>query len=271
MNAIIDGMPEAEYRALPGLSGTGVAKLLASPADYAYDLANPEPPNASMSLGTLVHAMVLTPDVPLTVGVNPFSYNGQRKEWTARKAELEADGLTPIGADVMARAELMRDAVMGNPIAARLLTAPGHSEVTVTGEHRGAPLKGRIDRMPEVGPIVDVKTAREVAPDFMARFIGTYGVATQLAHYALLMGNEIARPYVIAVRNSRRPAVAVYQIGEPTWQVAVNATRRAWDAYAECVKTGMWPDPNAEQIGDLELPAWSFDALEDIDEIEVTR
>lgn len=262
MNAIIDGMPEAEYRALPGLSGTGVAKLLTSPADYAYDLANPEPPNASMSLGTLVHAMVLGQPTRAMVSEYPDFRTKAARDW---RAEVEAEGLSVVTADTWERAELMRDAVMGNPIAARLLTAPGHSEVTVTGEHRGAALKGRIDRALEVGPIVDLKTAREVAPDFMARFIGTYGVATQLAHYALLTGTEIQRPYVIAVRNSRRPAVAVYQIGELTWQVAVDATRRAWDTYADCIETGVWPDPYAEQIGDLELRAWDMDALEDID------
>lgn len=262
MNAIIDGLPEAEYRAMPGLSGTEVAKILDNPADLKWRRDHPTPSTAAQSLGTLVHALVLTPDVPLNIGVNPFSYNKERKEWTARKAELEAEGLTPIPGDVLGAAVTMRNAVMAHPEARRLLEAPGHSEVTVTGEHNGAPLKGRIDRLPNVGPVIDLKSGKDVSVRGMEYAASDYGYFTQLRHYARLAGREEVAPYIIAVRNQDRPAVRVYQIDAETWDLAGHAVTEAWNRYAECVTTGEWPDTAAEGIALIGLTPWARTALE---------
>ena len=267
MNAIIDGLPEAEYRAMPGLSGTEVAKILDNPADLKWNRDNPREATASMSLGTLVHALVLGTDPHVTVSAFPDFRTKAAREW---RDEAEASGLTVITRADLATAEAMRDAVMGNPIARQLLEAPGHSEVTVTGEHRGAALKGRIDRLPSAGPVIDLKTARAVDPHAMSRFIADYGTATQLAHYALLADRADEAPIVIAVRNTGRPAVAVYRLAPVTWHVALEATRRAWDIYADCIETGIWPDPHADGINELELATWAMDALEGIDEMEVS-
>lgn len=271
MNAIIDGLPEAEYRAVPGLSGTEVAKILDNPADLKWRRDHPTPSTAAQSLGTLVHALVLTPGVPLPFALNPYSYQYDRKKWQARQDLIILSGQTKVDKNTWDGAHRMAEAVMANPEARRLLEAPGYSEVTFTGEHNGAPLKGRIDRLPNVGPVIDLKTARDVSPAGMARFIGDYGTVTQLAHYALL-ADRLEQPIIIAVRNQDRPAVAVYRIADMTWQIALDATRRAWDLYADCHNTGNWPDTYADEIRDLELKPWAMDELDGgpITNVEVT-
>ena len=115
--AIVHDMPEAEYRALPGLSGTGVVKLLKSPALYRESVDNPTPPTPAMALGTAFHALVLEGIEPT---VSPFDSfrTKEAREW--RDANPQA--LTVEDAE---RVLAMRDAVLAHPDAAHILEADG--------------------------------------------------------------------------------------------------------------------------------------------------
>lgn len=257
---------EATYRALPGLSGTGVKRLLESPADYKYELDHPAPSTPAQALGTLVHALVLGTDVRAIVSPFDSFRTAEAREWKAAQISAGNDIVT---ADDWYRAGVMRDAVMAHPEARALLDADGSSEVAVTSQHRGAPLKGRIDRLTG-GIVMDLKTTRDVSADAMARFMGDYGAATQLAHYGLLVNPEPPRPYIIAVRNTGRPSVAVYRVGEVTWAVALDATKRAWDTYAECLESDVWPDPYATGVHDLDLKPWALDDLDPESDVELS-
>jgi len=260
----VNAITEAEYRAIPALSGTGVAELLRSPADYHYKLSHPSEPSPAMALGTLTHALILGQEPSAVVSPYPDFRTKEAREWR------DSQVLDVVTADVWAAAEAMAEAVHAHPVAAGLLGQMGEPEVVVTGEHRGAALKGRIDYLPASGPVIDIKTARDHTAPAMSGALGEYGIATQLAHYALLAGRDEDRPLVIAVRNTGRPAVAVYRIGEVTWAVALAATRRAWDLYAECIESGVWPDPYATGVHDLEMKSWALDELDPLSaEIEV--
>ena len=256
--------PDATYRALPGLSGTEVAKVLDSPAELKWARENRTAGTSAMALGTLTHALVLGQEHLATV--SPFDSFRTAKARAWRDAQVDF-GMTVVTQDDWDKAAHMAAAVKEHSVAGMILAAPGHSEVTVTGEHKGAPLKGRIDRLPNAGPLVDFKTGVDVTSDGMSRAMGKYGYATQLAHYALL-ADRLDPPVIIAVRNNGRPTVAVYRIGELTWHVALEATKHAWDIYAECMESGNWTDPYATGVHELDLKPWALDALEDIEEME---
>lgn len=264
---ILDNISEQDYRAMPGLSGTEVATLLDNPADMHWQRQHATTSTAAQTFGTIVHALVLGQPLPCVVSEYPDFKTKAAQEW---KVAQEASGLIVVKGDELDRAFEIAKAVRDNADAAALLDVPGESEVSVTGEHRGHALKGRIDRLPDDGPVLDLKTAKDSSPRAMSRFIGDYGTATQLAHYALLTGREHHRPIIIAVRNTGRPAVAVYRLAEVTWHVAVEATKRAWDIYADCMDTGIWPDPHAAQINELELRSWDMDALDPVEEMEIS-
>lgn len=258
---LIADMPEPEYRALPGLSGTEVAKILDNPADLKWERDNPEPSTKAQNLGTIVHAIVL--GQPLEVVVSEFETFRTKaaQEW---KAEQEALGLTVVKADEMEHATKVAAAVMSHSTARELLTSDGDSEVTVTGEYRGHPLKGRIDRLPKVGPVIDLKSARDPYASALSKSLaspsqGGYGYALQLGHYALL-AERPERPYIIAVRNEGRPAVAVHRIDAVTWDLALQAVQEAWNRYADCMDSGVWPDTGTQ--GDIGLRTWAYNALE---------
>lgn len=292
---LVSGMPEAEYHSLPALSGTGVKRLLESPADYKWERENPCEPSPAMAFGTLVHALTLgtyepeddpfnyePPVIDPAVIVAPFDSfrTKEAKEW---KALQELEGKQVVSQSVHAtmladvekktaaleakkqeahtRAQTLAHAVHDHEVAGRLLDAPGVSEVAVFGEHRGAPLRGKLDRLPDEGPLIDLKTARNIGLRHMAYAMDDFGYALQLAHYALL-ADRLERPYIIAVRNEGRPAAAVYRIGEQTWSLALAATRGAWDLYADCMESGIWPDPHDNRVLDVDLPYWALDRLE---------
>ena len=287
-------MREDDYRALPALSGTGVALLLESPADWLWKQEHPTESTQAMMFGTLVHALTLgnytededpyafTPvEVDPGIVVSPFD-SFRTAEARAWRDEQIAAGHEPISqttyltalekvdatnaalaakrAEMHARAQVLADAVHAHKVAGRILSAPGTAEVVVTGEYEGARLKGRIDWLPDDGPIVDLKTARNVGLRAMSSALDSFGYATQLAHYALLAG-RLERPYIIAVRNEQRPAVAVYRLGESTWDAALRATERAWAIYAECIRTDDFPDPHANRVLDVDAPYWTIDRL----------
>lgn len=291
-------MREDVYRALPALSGTGVATLLESPADWMWRQNNPMTTTPAMMFGTLVHALTLsnyeeaedpyaftTVEVDPGVIVAPFDSfrSADAKKW---KAEQEAAGLAPVSQsayqtlvekaqatneawqakqdDAHARAWVLAHAVHDHDVAGRILSEPGQAEVVVSGTYDGARLKGRIDWLPDDGPIVDLKTARNVGLRAMSNALDSFGYATQLAHYGLL-ADRVERPYIIAVRNEQRPAVAVYRLGQATWDAALRATERAWGIYATCIATGEWPDPNVNRILDVEAPYWTIDRLNGTD------
>lgn len=266
MREIRHGFPEREYRALPGLSGTEVATILDNPADLAWKRANPWPSTSAMALGTLTHSLILGVESENVIASEfPNYLTKAAKDW---KAEQVAAGMTIVTWADYRKADALAAAIRANPLACGLFEQDGHAEVTVTDEHKGAALKGRIDYLPATGPIVDLKTSRDASMGKFEAALGAYGIPTQMAHYALLAGREAHRPLIVVVQTTGRPAVRVYKLGELTWAVALEATRRAWDVYAECVRTGEWPDVNASEIRDIDLKPWALDELEGIEEIE---
>ena len=256
-------LSETVYRALPGLSGTQVKTILESPARYRWERDHPRPRTAAMGLGTLFHALVLGQPLDVVVDDREFRSNAD-KAW---RAEQEALGLTVIKSDVMETARAMHQAVVDHDVAHQLLAAPGESEVSVKGEHRGYPLKGRIDRLTE-SRVIDLKSARDASPQAMAGALHEYGYALQLAHYAQLAGID-PPPILIVCENTAPYLVAVYEIGALTWQMALAATARAWDIYANCEDRDVWPSGLPEGVMELEMRPWALDALDvDIEGLE---
>lgn len=256
---ILNGITEAEYRALPALSGTQVATILKSPALFRYGLDHPRASTGAMGFGTIVHALVLGQPLPCIISEYDDYRTSAAKEW---KAAQEAAGLIVIKLDEMESAQQAAAAVKAHGVAHAILTAPGRSEVSVTGEHRGLALKGRIDRLPDVGPIVDLKTARDVTPHGIATSMAEYGYATQLAHYAALT-DRLEPPVIVAVENTAPYRVAVYQIDALTWDLAQRATALAWDVFADCVESDTWPSGLPDDVTEIGLKPWAYDELEE--------
>lgn len=251
-------MTEATYRALPGLSGTGVSKLLKSPAMWRHEMRNPKPRTSSMALGTVFHALTLGEDPNVAISMFPDFRTRKAQDW---KLDVEDAGMTVMTQADWDTARAMRDAVMANGDAAEILSRHGLSEIAITTEYRGNTMKGRCDRLVSAGPVVDLKSGKDITPEGMQRAMADYGYAPQLAHYdRIVSGTE--RPLLIAVANTAPHFVAVYRIDELTWDLAQRAVEKAWDLYADCMESGEWPTGLPDGVTDLGLKSWAYDELE---------
>jgi len=256
----VSAMTEAEYRALPGVSGTAIADLLRSPAIYAWKRANPTEATPSMLLGTLVHAFVL--DQPRTFAANLHDYKTERAAWEARRKEIVSLGHTPVPGDVWREAAAIAEAVTEHPDAAALLALPGESEWVVTWDENGTPCKGRIDRLAESanGPLViDLKTTRSL--DGFDKSIGEYGIHCQTMHYwrgvAAERGIEPPLPLLIAVETSAPYRVQVVRLSAADAAQGNAACVAAYRVWRDCTDANSWPSGLPDGVTESNIPSWA--------------
>ena len=258
--AVTASTTEAQYRAMPGLSGTGIKTILESPAQWKWEQDHPRVATSAMNLGTIAHALILNQPLSVVVTDYPDFKTKAAREW---RDEQEALGLIVVKADVMETAEAMARAVREHPAASALLGEPGVSEAVAIGQHRQRPLKGRIDRL-TTERVIDIKTDRDVSPLGIQKAMATYGYPGQLRHYAQLTDTADKPAIIIAVRNAAPHFVAVYEIDELTWDLAGRAVAKAWDIYADCLDTDTWPTGLHEGIEPIDLRPWAFDQLDEL-------
>jgi len=254
-------MPEPEYRALPGLSGTGCAEIMKSPAHFKTSLAG-RTETPAMALGTAAHKMILEGSTAfdnfyIVAGQccsikkdnnrcdNPAivqSSSGHQFCGVHSKTFTDCSPTGLISADDRRICLSMYWAIKGHRIAAALLCSPGNSEVvlTATDPETGATVKGRVDRLPDVGPyLVDLKTTADVLrwkPD---------DYLLQACHYLELCRlngiDRIKGVAFVVVETSDPFGVRVIVLDVEALKFGAEQLRQAWDLYARCMETGNWP------------------------------
>lgn len=224
-----------------------------SPAHYRAALTATYD-TAAMRLGRLVHLITLTPDRTVPV------YEGTRrgKEWEAFKL-IHADAETIFTASEHATAMDVHDAVVSDPLAARLLLEPGLREHRIEWARAGRPCAGTPDHF-NATALLDLKTCATADP---RRWLGRFGEIRKRAYHAQLAwyldGIEAAgmpRPrdaYLIAVETRAPHPVVVYRIEESE----LEAGRRLFCSWFEelrvCEDSRFWPG-YAQTIVSVEAP-----------------
>lgn len=242
------GVDELTYHALPGLSSTGVKRMLEAPAVYRWHADNPAPPRKAFDVGHAVHARVL--GVGLGVAVIPdevLASNGAASTKAAKEfvAAARADGLTVLKSDEYAEVSAMADAVLTHPDAGVLLT-DAQPEVSLIWDDpsTGVRCRGRLDYW-HPGVIVDLKTAQSADPKRFDRHAVKFGYDLQAAHYlpgaALLTGREATRFIHVLVEKDPPYLVSVVELDQRFLDIAHERVRHAIDLYAHCHATGSWP------------------------------
>jgi hypothetical protein len=135
--------------------GRHVAKL----SDY-QPAASPQ-----MRLGTAVHESLLQ-NIPLRIIPDEvLSSNGSRAGNRWKEFAVEHEGEVWLKADEAAPIQRCIDSIRNNPKARALLELPGRVELAVfwRDELTGLPLRGRLDKLVEVGDglVLDLKTASD--------------------------------------------------------------------------------------------------------------
>jgi len=254
-------LSETVYRALPGLSGSGVSKLLASPRVFHEPVEVTE----AMRLGTAFHARVLGSTMPVEVSDKWQTLSGAASKVWAE--DCDARSVVPVLAAWGDRLDAMEAALSRNPDAVALLGGVGVNEQKFVSEWDGVPVKGMADRVltpPDGVAIVDLKSSRD--PSEPKSLYG-FGYDRQVFMYERLaceaLGLEPARPpYIISVGSTAPHLCVVWQFEEWERAEAYADIDRALVLYATCVERDEWPDWNEQAVLRPRIPVWTERARE---------
>lgn len=269
------GIPDEDYRQIPGLSSTGIKEMLKSPAHYQWARTHRRE-RIAFDVGHAAHAKILGvglgvivyPDEHLTPSGN-VSEKAATKEWAE---EQRAAGLVPVSPGQIASVDAMAEAVARHPLAGKLIgSGDGKPEVSLLWDdpHTGVRCKGRIDYLRDEPVAVDLKTCRSADPRRFGSPAASYGYAEQAVHYSngvkATRGDTELEFYQVLVETDAPHFVSVVELDPTFLMLAEIRVRRAIDTYAECVATGEWPAYPAG-INTVAPPAWyGDDAYDDME------
>lgn len=270
VSGIVHGMPEDEYHARPELSSTGARALLRAPKLFRHEQTATRAGKRSFDLGHAVHAAVLGvgqqtvtyPDEHLTPSGNVSTSKGT----AAWAEEQRASGLVPVSPGDAASVAGMREAVLADPDARRVMEAAAGREVSVFAEVDGVPVRARLDVLGD-GLGGDLKSGRDASPAGFNRAVGAHGYHIQQqwyddAHNAAT-GSRLEEFKFIAVEVAPPYLVGVYDLDFMWMDAAARAARKARARFRECAESGDWPGYGSMT---LTAPTW---AVYDEDEMEL--
>lgn len=253
-----DSIPETDYHADPAsLSSTGAKTLLyEGPRAYQWALAHPTHKDA-YDMGSVVHA--------LTLGVGDYDVldhdSYRTKAAQQERDESRAAGRTPILRKDIETAEVMRDAIFANQLAASILSQ-GDPEVSMyaTCPETGVLMRGRADWL-RPGYLVDLKTAAgPIHPAEFERIAWNRHYGLQAAWYRqiLALNGVDATPIWVVVSKDAPHQVYVYQASTEMLERGTDDMHRALELYARCQATDEWPGLVDDQmIHTIDVPRWA--------------
>lgn len=262
-------MPEAEYRAAPGLNYSILKHMDISPAHCRQEIVAPRESTPAMELGSAFHSALLEPGVFYSDYFRAPGVDRRTKAGKAAWADalLANEGKQPLRADDFDWIEGAVEALWSRPhIKALLGSAGSMNEVAAFWGKDGVQCKGLIDhfgRSPDGGSIiVDVKTVPlgGAQKHLFQRDVAKYRYHAQAAWYVDGL-NEIAerhRDFLWLVVEKEPPfADAIYQ----PFPEAIEVGRRKCEdwlrRYVECAENGSWPGYPAE-VAMIDLPEWLY-------------
>jgi len=266
---VLNGLPEDDYHRHPALSSTGARKLLsATPAHFRYWADHPQPRKRTFDLGHATHKKVLGVGSDLVL-IDAADYRTKAAR-QARDAAYDA-GKVPLLPDEMAKVDAMTAAVLANPYAAALFDR-GRPEQSLfwTDEDTGAPLRARLDWLPEAHTgrrmvIPDLKTCRSASRGHLSKAIYEYGYFIQAPYYmaavrALGLAEDVSFVFVF-VESEPPHLTVVRQLDVDSARAGHDAMRRAVELFADCLLTDTWPG-YGDDIEEISLPYYAARQLE---------
>jgi len=265
---MLSGLPAEEYHAdRTSVSSSGLRALLAPgcPAQFQHDRLNPAPPKKTFDFGHAAHKFALGEGPELVV------VEGARWDTNVAKAEVrrirEAGGI-PLKQAEMDQVEAMAAALRAHPLAGPLL-APGtglaEQSLYWTDPATGVRCRVRPDwlkQLPGLALCVDYKSCADASPAAVSRSIRDYSYHQQDALYvdgiaAVLDPDEVR--FVFVFQSKTAPyLITVRELQQQDRDIGRARNRKALRIYAECERTGIWPDWTGPttQIPQIGMPTW---------------
>lgn len=209
----------------------------------------------SMILGSLVHSMILEPELTDKEFV---VYEGIRrgKAWDKFKEENDKEVVTRLQYTL---AEQLRDITTNSKIANDLLQN-GEAEQTLCVDLEGLKIKVRADYYNSHQPcIVDLKTtfcdmSKQQLQDAIGNFQYDLSAALYVDAFATL-GKEVPPFYFIFLGTGQVKDIVIYKASESMIENGRRKYKKAIEKYKEMKKSGDWNQTIIEEIG---VPTWAM-------------
>ncbi|MFE9850259.1 PD-(D/E)XK nuclease-like domain-containing protein [Streptomyces sp. NPDC005576] len=267
--AIVDGMSADDYHAdRESISSTGLRKLLnpGCPAQFKYDRDHPQAPRKEFDLGHAAHLLALREGPELAVIDYP--------DWRKKDAQIErdnayAEGKVPLLTKDHDMVQEMAAVIRQHPLAGPLF-APGSgvAERSIFWTDPGTGVRCRIrpdflKQLPGLTLCVDYKTIKAADPDTVSKAIRDHGYHQQDALYtdgiwAALQPEDVR--FVFVFQSKVAPyLVTVRELADHDRNIGRAKNERALRIYADCEKTGIWPDWTGPvtDIPTISMPTWA--------------
>ena len=253
-------------RDLTRIRWSELRELRRSPAHYRYRCDHPQPPSAAMSLGSLVHAMVLEPGtVPSRYRAQ--QYDGRTAQGKAEREAAAAAGITLVPSATWDQACAMATAVLTHPVARKwLVECERETEVELQWEsEEGELLGGKADLI--VGRrVVDLKTCRSADARTCQGTIARMAYNAQLAYYSwglkAARGVDPEAPAIIWVESEAPYCVRVQEMSHAWVESGARLFLDLLQLRRECERSGHWPG-YSDDLEVSEPPMWMTDDEED--------
>ncbi len=237
-------IPNDLYHAGPGISSSGLKKILESPAHFKHYLENRTTTKA-MEDGTLIHTAVLEPQVfGETVVVAPAcdrrTTEGKRV-WN--EFQLMSAGKTVVDSETYLTVCEITKAVKANKLAYKLLKGQ-HSEISVywIDEETGVLCKARADHIND-DLMIDLKSCQNAHAKSFQRTIEIHRYHLSAAYY--LDGFAKFMPVKLfawlAVEKTPPYGCRFFTAESELLHTGRQEYREALNIYAKCLATDQWP------------------------------
>lgn len=255
----------AEYQASPGANGSTF--LHDTPAEMKCEAMRPPELNYAFSLGDAFHIATLEPDrFDKEHGEEEyFQYvpGGKGLKTKAAEEAFKADPSKPlVTPELISKARYMRDAVLKNHLARKLLSAKADKELSgfAWDNDFGCIRKIRLDFSPVKGNYdLDLKSCDSVNEIMFWNSVKKYKYGAKSAFYAdtaAMIRNEAPRPYfyLVGVTGPKAESAGVhdspymarvFEIGSPIDELSLMAEGRAFytdrlGKFANAARTNCW-------------------------------
>jgi exodeoxyribonuclease VIII len=257
-------LPDAEYRADPGINASLLKAVDRSPA-YALHLADQPSDKPCFTDGRAIHSEVLEPDhfdARYIVVPDDAPRKPTKAQWGAKKPSSEsmeamlywdelnstAAGRSIIGADDYEMYRGITDAVWSHAGARTLLEAKGYAEASMFSDCpvTGIRQKCRWDKLLEDMPVgIDLKSTTDASAEGFQHALKKFGWGIQDAHYSAtfnaLFEQELEAFLFICVEKTPPYLVQIHRIEEDDRALLRLRRDQLMLKTQQCRTSGIWP------------------------------
>ena len=275
---VIKDMPFKEYLEIEAVSSHRLNAMIKKSPLHARHYGKNSATKA-MNFGTLVHAMLLTPDLPILIKpeVSLQSKNGVTvyRDWLSEVTnhishaagfnemeslrlqvddllfEAERQKLTIVSKSDYLKAQNAVERVREESLG-QAFFEEGDPEVTILAvePHSKLYCKTRLDWLRlDHNVIVDVKTAQDAQAAAFSRAARRYGYDVQAAFYRLIF--NVAHPeldapsyFFVVIENEEPHDCAFYELDGDSLREGAEKVYRALDTWSLCENLKKWPGLN---------------------------